>query len=48
MMSERPVVCPSGDDRALEAALITHAEARDSALLEKLDAVAGRMLKRET
>lgn len=46
-MSKRPVVCPSGDDRALEAALITHAEARDPVLLEKLDAVAGRVLKGE-
>ena len=46
-MSKRPVVCPSGDDRALNAALITHADARDPALLEKLDAVAGRVLKGE-
>jgi 5'-methylthioadenosine phosphorylase len=46
-MSKRPMVCPSGDDRALEAALITHADARDPALLEKLDAVAGRVLKGE-
>ena len=47
-MSERPVICPSGDDEALQAALITHADARDPALLEKLDAVAGRILKGET
>jgi len=46
-MPKRPIVCPSGDDRALEAALITHAEARDPVLLEKLDAVAGRVLKGE-
>ncbi len=46
-MSERPAVCPSGDDRALETALITHADARDPVLLEKLDAVAGRLLKEE-
>ena len=46
-MSKRPMVCPSGDDRALEAALITPAEARDPVLLEKLDAVAGRVLKGE-
>ena len=45
---ERPAVCPSGDDEALQAALITHTDARDPALLEKLDAVAGRMLKGET
>ena len=46
-MSNRPMVCPSGDDRALEAALITHAGARDPVLLKKLDAVAGRVLKGE-
>jgi len=44
-MSERPLVCPSGDDRALDAALITHDEARDPAVLKTLDAVAGRLLK---
>ena len=44
---KRPAICPSGDDEALQAALITHVEARDPALLEKLDAVAGRMLKGE-
>jgi len=44
-MSERPLVCPSGDDRALDAALITHEEARDPAVLKTLDAVAGRLLK---
>ena len=44
-MSERPLVCPSGDDRALDAALITHDEARDPAVLKSLDAVAGRLLK---
>ena len=44
-MSERPLVCPSGDDRALDAALITHEEARDPAVLKSLDAVAGRLLK---
>ena len=36
--------CPAGCDRALEHALITAPEARDPALLRKLDAVAGRML----
>ena len=46
-MSERPAVCPSGDDRALETALITHADARDPVLLEKLDAVAGRLIKEQ-
>lgn len=40
---EHPV-CPIGSDRALEVALITPPEARDPALLAKLDAVAGRVL----
>jgi 5'-methylthioadenosine phosphorylase len=43
-MRERPTVCPSGDDRALEAALITAPEARDPEVLKTLDAVAGRIL----
>jgi 5'-methylthioadenosine phosphorylase len=38
--------CPIGSDRALDAALITAPEARDPALLAKLDAVAGRVLGR--
>jgi 5'-methylthioadenosine phosphorylase len=37
--------CPIGSDRALDTALITAPEARDKALLKKLDAVAGRVLK---
>jgi 5'-methylthioadenosine phosphorylase len=36
--------CPVGSDRALDVALITAPEARDPALLQKLDAVAGRVL----
>ena len=47
-LTERPVLCPSGDDRALDAALITHPDARDPAMLTKLDAVAGRALTKET
>jgi 5'-methylthioadenosine phosphorylase len=35
--------CPVGSDRALDNALITAPEARDPALLKKLDAVAGRI-----
>ena len=35
--------CPIGSDRALNAAIITAPEARDPALLKKLDAVAGRV-----
>ncbi len=40
--SRRP--CPQGHDRALDMAIITAPEARDSALVTKLDAVAGRVL----
>jgi 5'-methylthioadenosine phosphorylase len=36
--------CPIGSDRALDVAIITPPEARDPALLAKLDAVAGRLL----
>ena len=38
--------CPIGSDRALDTALITAPEARDPALMKKLDAVAGRVLNR--
>src|SRR5882672_10136959 len=37
--------CPIGSDRALDNAMITAPEARDPALLAKLDAVAGRILR---
>ena len=47
-LTERPALCPSGDDRALDAALITHPDSRDPAMLTKLDAVAGRALTKET
>jgi len=43
-LHDRPVVCPEGCDRALDAAIITAPEARDPALVAKLDAVAGRVL----
>ena len=36
--------CPIGSDKALEVALITAPEARDPAVVAKLDAVAGRVL----
>jgi len=39
--------CPVGSDRALDHALITARESRDPALLAKLDAVAGRVLRRQ-
>lgn len=38
--------CPQGSDTALEYALITAPDARDPALVAKLDAVAGRVLNR--
>jgi 5'-methylthioadenosine phosphorylase len=38
--------CPVGSDCALDHAIITHAEARDPELVKKLDAVAGRVLRR--
>ncbi len=37
--------CPIGSDRALDVALITAPDKRDPALIAKLDAVAGRVLK---
>jgi 5'-methylthioadenosine phosphorylase len=36
--------CPIGSDRALDNALITAPEARDPALIKRLEAVAGRVL----
>ena len=44
VFGDRPATCPHGCDRALETALITAPEARDPAMLAKLDAVAGRVL----
>jgi 5'-methylthioadenosine phosphorylase len=40
--------CPIGSDRALDVALVTAPDARDPALLAKLDAVAGRVLGSRT
>jgi 5'-methylthioadenosine phosphorylase len=37
--------CPIGSDRALDFAIMTAPDKRDPALLAKLDAVAGRVLK---
>ncbi|MCP4933374.1 MAG: S-methyl-5'-thioadenosine phosphorylase [bacterium] len=39
--------CPLGSDCVLETAIITAPHARDSTLLQKLDAVAGRVLNQE-
>ncbi len=44
LLTARPTSCPEGCDRALEYALLTAPEARDPALVAKLDAVAGRVL----
>jgi 5'-methylthioadenosine phosphorylase len=39
------VACPVGSDRALDTAIFTRPEMRDPALMAKLDAVAGRVLR---
>ena len=39
--------CPHGCDRVLDVALITAPEARDPEMMQRLDAVAGRVLKGE-
>ncbi|MBT3396470.1 MAG: S-methyl-5'-thioadenosine phosphorylase [Alphaproteobacteria bacterium] len=44
-LSDRPDACPAGCDHALDTAIITAPDARDPAMAEKLDAVAGRALK---
>jgi 5'-methylthioadenosine phosphorylase len=36
--------CPIGSDTSLDVAIITPPDARDPALMQKLDAVAGRVL----
>ena len=41
---DRPEPCPHGCDRALEHAIMTAPEARDRALMARLDAVAARLL----
>jgi 5'-methylthioadenosine phosphorylase len=40
----RRELCPAGSDRALDHAIMTAPEARDPALIARLDAVAGRVL----
>ena len=40
--------CPIGSDTALDVAIITAPEARDPALMQKLDAVAGRVLGKQS
>jgi 5'-methylthioadenosine phosphorylase len=43
-LAHRAAVCPHGCHTALDVALITAPEARDPAVIRKLDAVAGRVL----
>lgn len=43
-LADRPETCPHGCDTALDNALITAPEARDPVLIQKLSAVAGRVL----
>jgi 5'-methylthioadenosine phosphorylase len=45
VLAAEPAPCCHGCDHALDAALITAPEARDPAMLAKLDAVAGRKLR---
>ena len=45
-LADRPAPCPSGCDRALEYALLTAPEKRDPGVVSRLDAVAGRVLRR--
>ncbi len=45
LLTDRPDACPCGCDRALDFALMTAPEKRDAALVAKLDAVAGRVLR---
>ena len=44
LLGQTRAPCPQGCDRALDHALITAPDARDPAMLKKLDAVAGRVL----
>jgi 5'-methylthioadenosine phosphorylase len=44
-LGRREGLCPAGCHRALDNAVITAPESRDTALCAKLDAVAGRVLK---
>ena len=37
--------CPVGSDRALDGAVMTHPDVRDPALMSKLDAIMGRLLR---
>jgi 5'-methylthioadenosine phosphorylase len=39
------IPCPAGSDRALDGAILTHPDARDPALVARLQTVAGRVLR---
>lgn len=45
LLRDGPEICPRGCHRALDTAIITHADARDPDMVRKLDAVAGRVLR---
>jgi len=45
-LEHRQGLCDRGCHRALDHAIITAPDARDPALMRKLDAVAGRVLRR--
>lgn len=44
-LADRPTACPNGCDHALDYAIITGKAARDPDIAEKLDAIAGRVLR---
>jgi len=44
-LAERNTSCEAGCHHSLEAAIITHPDARDPVAMAQLDAVAGRLLK---
>jgi len=44
-LADRPGTCPHGCDRALDSAILTAPEARDPAVVARLEAVAGRALR---
>jgi 5'-methylthioadenosine phosphorylase len=46
LKEKRPSPCPAGCDHALEHALITAPAVRSADMIAKLDAVAGRVLKK--
>jgi 5'-methylthioadenosine phosphorylase len=46
LLAQGRAPCPAGCDHALEYAILTAPEARDPAVMARLDAVAGRVLNR--